>query len=211
MLMFPLMTPFNLSCWDDCLEVLYDCVPVVVPVLASVSYAIEDAFRIMAVTSHDQKCHLAPYFDHLDLRNTMVPLITSSAFQNGIAYPKRSGCIGFQSSWSKECNGDIEDGIGIKWPKSCISFQLSLHQECSGANDDAIAITWWWHQCQWCYMMEKSCVTPHFNLDVRNSVVTFMMSLLLHDANSITWPKQHAAALSIILASGMQWGHWWCH
>ena len=28
--------------------------------------------------SHDEKCHLASHFDHLDLRNVMMPLIMPS-------------------------------------------------------------------------------------------------------------------------------------
>ena len=31
------------------------------------------------MVSHDQKCHVAPHFDQLDLRNVMVPLVPHDA------------------------------------------------------------------------------------------------------------------------------------
>ena len=57
---------------------------------------------------------------------------------------------------------------------------------------------------------ERRYVAPHFeHHDVKNSVVPFMMPLTSHDANanSITYPKVTLHLISIILASGMQWGH----
>ena len=89
-------------------------VPVLVPVLASVSCAIYDALMSCDADGNDitqSKSHIVPYFDHLDLRNAVLPLIRSSslhdanASSNGIAWPRRSCYISFQLSWSKECIG----------------------------------------------------------------------------------------------------------
>ena len=82
------------------------------------------------MVSPDQKCHVATGFNHLDLQNTVVPLVVlptsvmltpmhwhdmietsmqvvscdASVDVNGITRPKKSCCISFQLSQHKECN-----------------------------------------------------------------------------------------------------------
>ena len=108
-------------------------------------------------------------FNHLDIRNVMLPLIMLSASHyisthgTGIIIPKMSCCTSFQLSWPVECN-------------------------------DVISITLCQHQHQW-HHMTKCYVAPHFdNLDVRNAVVWLVMLPASCDADastsSITWSKK---------------------
>ena len=67
--------------------------------------------------SHNQKHHVAPHFNCLDLRNTMVPLmmplILCDSGGNGVRLPKETWYISFQLSFPKETNDAIYDAIGI--------------------------------------------------------------------------------------------------
>ena len=118
---------------------------------------------LASMAPHDQKSYVVPHFDILDLRNGIMPLVTPSASHdtnntaNDVTCPKESCCTSFESSWHKECNGTIDDAIGIIWPKMlcCIWFQLSWCMVCSFAIDDAVGITWQQCQCQWHNMTKK--------------------------------------------------------
>ena len=65
--------------------------------------------------------HIVPYFDCLDLGDTVVPLMMSSALCdadtgfNGTKWPRMSCCIKFQLSWPKVCNSAINDASSITW------------------------------------------------------------------------------------------------
>ena len=83
----------------------------------------------------------------------MVPLMTLwascdiNASASSITWPKKSCCTTYWSSWPAECNGTIDDAVGIMW---C--------------------------QCQWQHMTKESHVTSHFyHLDLRNRIVSLMI------------------------------------
>ena len=38
--------------------------------------------KLVPMGTHDQKCHAAPHLNHLDLRNTLVPLMMQLASQD---------------------------------------------------------------------------------------------------------------------------------
>ena len=68
------------------------------------------------------KSHVASYFNCLDPRNTVVPLMmmmsascNANATINGVTWPEKSFCISFQLSWPKECNGTLDINVGIIW------------------------------------------------------------------------------------------------
>ena len=67
---------------------------------------------------HDQKCNVASHFDILDLRNENVSLVLllishdADVGTNGIAWPNKSYCTLFQSSWPKKWNVAIDDAVG---------------------------------------------------------------------------------------------------
>ena len=123
------------------------------------------------IALHDQKCHFTPHFDHLDIMNAMVLLtIPSESYDveaSGVAWPKKSCCTSFWSSWPKEMvfasyNTDASAN-GIIWPrKSCCSSLLSsspknvmmpfimLYASCETDTDPNGII---WHQHQWHHVM----------------------------------------------------------
>ena len=76
---------------------------------------------LMPMASNGQESYVATNFNHLDLRNPvvplMIPLASCAANANGIMIPKMSHCMSFQSSWCKECSGTFDDANGIMWPK----------------------------------------------------------------------------------------------
>ena len=69
------------------------------------------------MTSQDQKSHAAPHFDCLDVRTSMLSLMTLSVScdtgTNGVTVPKMSCCISFLFSQPGECNGAIDDIVSI--------------------------------------------------------------------------------------------------
>ena len=99
--------------------IIWLLVPVIVPVLVSVYYLFYAMLK--PVTSPEQNSDVAPHFDHLDLRNAMVLVMTlsvsydTSASTNGITWLKRSCCTSFQLSWLKKFNGAIDDAISVTW------------------------------------------------------------------------------------------------
>ena len=68
---------------------------------------------LVLMTSHDQKCHIAPHFNFLDLRNAVVPLMMLLALcdagANSVTSPKEACCISFQLSLPKENCGATYD------------------------------------------------------------------------------------------------------
>ena len=136
----------------------------------------------MLMVSHDWKVHIAPHFNHIELKAAVVALTMpfvyhdDSAGTKGITSPKRLCCTLFWLCWSKEC---------------------------SVAIGNAISIIQYWCQCQWCHMI-RAFVAPHFNcFELRNAMVSLMMLLASCDsdvrASCITWPKSHVASDLIIL------------
>ena len=121
---------------------------------------------MMPVASHDQNYQIPSPFDHFDLNNGMVPLITLLA----------------------SCHTDTSIN-GIQWPeKSCCTFfQLSWPNEYSGAID----ITWYWCQCQ-VSNDQNSLIVPCFDhLELTNMMALLMVPSVSCDANiGITWPRK---------------------
>ena len=115
-----------------------------VPILASVSCAIDDTIGIICadakMASHHQKscCTL---FYHPDLRNTMMTLVMPSTSHdanvshNGTTSPKWPCCTSFLMFWQKEWNDIINATIGFMW----CWHQCQCHQ-------------WLRHWCQQCHM-----------------------------------------------------------
>ena len=69
------------------------------------------------MVSQDQKCYVAPHFDHLDLRKVVVPLVLCGADTgaNCVTWPWNSFCTSLKSYWPNKYNGAIYDTIGIIW------------------------------------------------------------------------------------------------
>ena len=101
------------------------------------------------------KSHNACHFDHLDLKNAMVPLMMPFAWHvSGVTWSKKSSSISF-------CYLDLTNGMvqlmtllascDSDWPQNqwhCMgkkvsgtSFCVTCLNQCSGAIDDAIGIT----------------------------------------------------------------------
>ena len=87
---------------------------------------------------YDWKSHLAPHFYCLDLGNGVMPLVTPLA----------------------SCVTDANTSVNT-WPKrsGCTSFKLFLPKECDGTIDDAVGIVWHWCQCQWHQMAKRPFCT----------------------------------------------------
>ena len=167
----------------------------------------------MPKASHDKK-RAVPYFDHPDLRTTIVQLVMQFPSCDASAY-------------------------GGTWPRKscCTSFQLSCAKECDAAINDAAGITWCWWQCQWCYMTifnyhdqdqmqcyhpwclwhqmmmmlaqwhqhtQKSYVPPDFNnRNLTNVMLPLITLLASYDTtiitNGITWPNKLCCTLFEII------------
>ena len=115
----------------------------------------------MLMALHDQRGHVAPHFNCLDLRNSILlvkmPLAScdTDADTNSITWPKKSFCISDWLSEYKECNGTIANTVSIMW-------------------------CWCWYQ--WHHITTKVILAPHFNdLDLLNAVVP------MNDATDIMW------------------------
>ena len=92
--------------------------------------------------------------------------------------------------------------------KSCWAlFWISWPVECDSVIDDVISIMWCWHWCQWCHMTKKSCCTWF------QSSWPEEYSGIIDDASAcgsgVSWPNVILHIISIALAYGMQWCHWW--
>ena len=158
------------------------------------------------------KCDVASHFNHLDLTNGMVPLMTLLASCNsdtsisGITWSKMSCCTLFESSWPNECIHAIDNTIGI----TCYWCQSQQYQMTETVLLCLVSIiltlkTKWCHwQCHQCHIMlalvptashdQKSHDTPCFNcVYPMNKMVQLMMHLTSHDSNAgtndMTWLK----------------------
>ena len=110
---------------------------------------------LILMASHDPKSHIASPFDHLDVTNGMVPLMTLL----------------------ESCNTDISMN-GITWSKKlgCTSFWLAWPNQCHGAIDYTTDITGYW--CQWHHMTKKCHVAFHFDhFDLTNGTVPLVTLL----------------------------------
>ena len=142
----------------------------------------------------------------------MVPLLMSLASHG----KEKPYCTSFQMSWPEECNGDIDDVVGMMWhwcqcwwhqitnKSCCTSFQLPLPKEYSGAIFYTFAIMWCQQQCQCCTLFWLSWLGE--------------CSGAFDDATGITWcwchwhhlTKSHFASPCDHLDLKMEWCHWWC-
>ena len=125
-----------------------------------------------------------------------VALVSCDADANVITWTKKS-CTSFLSSWPKECNGTINDAIGIMWytsargitsPKmhvahhfNCLDIRnvmvpLTIPSASCDPGADAYGVTWPKKSC--CTSFWFSCLV---SLDLRNAFVPLMMSLVSHD------------------------------
>ena len=115
------------------------------------------------------KKSFAPDFDHLDLRNAMIPLMTPSALL--------------------EAN---TSGNGITWPRwSCLPYfnHPDLRNWCY-----ALAIKWHWCWYQWHHMTKKRLCCISFwlfwhiecNVAISNAISIMCFDT---DASVFTWPN----------------------
>ena len=133
---------------------------------------------LMPMELHDQKSHIVPHFNHLDVRDAMMPLMVPSgspdanASANGITWPKRSCCTSFHH---------LDLGNVIVPEASCDAY--------ASAND----ITW----------QRKSCYTSFQLSGQRNSVVLLTMLSASHDARAgasgVIIPKMLCWIISIMM------------
>ena len=128
------------------------------------------------IRSQYQKSHVTPHYNHLDPRNTMVPLMMLVA----------------------SCNANTRTNY-VTWPKMscCTSFHLSWPVECSHATDNTIGIMWhhyWWQWYHWLKIMLHMILPV---IDQRNEMVPLMTLLASGYTDvstiAITWPKCHVA------------------
>ena len=192
MLMVLSMTTLHFSFYDDCLQVICDfCAS------ASAGAGIRVMCHwwcywyhvmLMPMASHDHKSHVAPHFNHLDLRNVMMSLMTQSASLdatvsvNGITWPKRSYCTLFCSFWCKECNTAIDISISVMW--WWYWYHVRLMSEPMVSHDPKVMlhliVKIFTSGMQGCYLW---C---HRHL--------MMPTLVLHDSNvntnGVRWPKK---------------------
>ena len=134
---------------------------ILIILLNKCSGAIDDAFDITWCWCWCQwkyktkKSCCVSYFDHLDLTNGIVPLMTLLAL----------------------CDTDTNIS-GITWPKRLCDmgcFNTFDPNEHSDAIDNTIGITWYWWQSQQCGMTERH-VAYHFNhLEQTYAAVLLMM------------------------------------
>ena len=123
--------------------------------------------------SKDQESHIASHYNHLELTNGMVLLMTllapcdSDTSVNGIIWPNSyvvhcSNCLNLMGTmillvvtvaW---CDADASAN-SVKWLKKsyCISFQSPWANKRSDAIGDAISVMWCQH---WHYMTKKVMV-----------------------------------------------------
>ena len=150
-------------------------------------YWCDVTLTVALMVLHDQKCHVAPHFNNLDVWNAVVlltmPMVSldAKASASVMAWSKRSCLISLQSSWCKECNG------GHWWHCCChqwhhMTKKVMLHLILIIST---IGMQWchWW--CYQHHMMltlspmashdQKSHVTPHFSyLDLKNAMVALI-------------------------------------
>ena len=131
-------------------------------------------------------------FNHLDLRNVMVPWMTPSASHDtdanttGITWPKKSCCTSFHLS-------NLRNAVvplmmhQCQWHQinnmpCCTSFQFSWHKKGSGTTENVISISTFQCRTQRCHMTQKECS------DFIDGVV--QVTWYWHQCSGITW-HQH--------------------
>ena len=114
---------------------------------------------VVPLISHDQRCHVATYFNCLNLRNAIVPSMLASHYANAVAsgdtWPEHSCQTPFWLSWPNKCSDTIDDTTGIM-----------------------LCQCW----CQW-HQITKIYFAPHFDcLGVRNvpNGMTWLTKVMLH-------------------------------
>ena len=172
------------------------------------------------------KYEAASSFDHIDITNGRVPLVTLLASCdtytsiNNITWP-----TSIQLSWLNKCSGAIDDFIGIiccwcQWhfimeTLCCIPSWLSWCNKWNGAIDNTDDIMWHWHKHQW-NLWPKNFIVLCFNhIDLMNTLVLLTMPLASHGvdagAKCQMTEKVMLHLILIILNLQMQWYYWWCH
>ena len=164
------------------------------------------------IVLHNQKFHAGPHFNHLALRNAMVPLMmpwtSCTADAKGITWPKSHAASQFDYLVLR--NGMVQSmmpsvsydasGNGVTWP-CCTSFQLTWPKKWN-----------WWHlihhvtpsMCQWHHMTKRlSYISfliywPKKSNDAINDAISIMWCQ--HTAtNGVTWQNIMFPIISIIV------------
>ena len=124
------------------------------------------------IVSHNQKHHVASQFSCLDLRTTVVLVMTPLTWcdisdgTDVVTWTKKSCFTSSQSSWPQKCNGTTRmpwascngGAKGIAWAKVLLhcnlialtQWMLWCHWWCT-----LMMVTWCGHQCQLCSMAKK--------------------------------------------------------
>ena len=147
-------------------DIMWLSVPVLILVPALVSFTIMILLALHVANAYDvtgPKSHIAPHLKHLDLRNSvlpiMMPLASPDASDNakGVTWQKKSSC---PSVWLSD--------VRIHWYHLCLCWHDVIPMLMPMTSHD-----------------EKSNVVPHIeHLDLRDSVVPLMMQLALYDAST---------------------------
>ena len=131
------------------------------------------------------KCHIASLFDHLDLTNGMMPLMTllescdTDTSINGIISHKKLSCTSFWLFW---LNNAIDDANGItQWNISCCLSLWSFwcKRECCH----------WWH-CQ-----HHAKLTPSINGIAWRKIYIFMYIYLYCILFQLSWHSEYNGAI----------------
>ena len=143
------------------------------------------------------KNHVAPQFNHLDLRNAMMTLTTLASCVNGIIDSKvhldfilivvdlRNGMVLLMTLLTS-CETDAYTN-GITWPKSNVVpyFWPSWPKEGNCAIDGAVHITWYWHWCKWYHMTSTPVPVLSCDAGVDVSDITWQKSDVTPDFNCL--------------------------
>ena len=174
------------------------------------------------MVSNDQESHVAPLFDHLVLRNVMLPLIMLSASHNtgtgtsAVTWPKRLFYTSFKLSWLKECSGAIDCVLGTTWCWHWCQWHQMIKKVILHLS--LIVLTWeiqwfhWWSYHQhvvltlvlMAYHDQWSPVAPHFSfLDLRNAVVALICCWHCAVLLPVVWHDQKRQVAFITMMSFM--------
>ena len=138
---------------------------------------------LVPMVSHDQKSHDAPYFNCLDLRNTMV------------------WCMGLSTSHDGDTNAVAlhdtnTNASGIMWCQGWCQWyhmtksHVASHFNCHYLRNAMVPFVMHWH-----HVMQAPVPMLHLVLIIftKNAVVSLMMPLASHNAdasaNSVKWLK----------------------
>ena len=168
---------------------------------------------MMLMASCDQGSDVASCFDHLEPTNGMEPLMTllescdTDTSINGITWPNRLCCTLFQIPWPNECNGAVDNSIGITWCW-CQCHVLNDWKGHVASHFDHLQLTYAMvlfimPLVSWClhwHHMIKEVIALFFNhLDLINRMMSLTMPSVswgaYTGANSITWWKESCHTL----------------